>query len=62
MSIVIRNVSNSDPKFKGECTYRVSINLRPIAFFTHVRGDDLATCLRKAADAVEKAEGERAAK
>ena len=35
-------------------SYEVKINNQTITFFTHARGDGLAECLRKAADAVEK--------
>lgn len=34
--------------------YEVKINTQTITFFTHARGDGLAECLRKAANAVEK--------
>lgn len=40
---------------KGDLrSYEVKINAQTITFFTHARGDGLAECLRKAADAVEK--------
>ena len=38
----------------GVCTYSVGINKRIIAMFEHDRRDGLATCLRKAADAVDR--------
>lgn len=37
----------------GVCTYTVGINREVIATFEHDRRDGLATCLRKAADAVD---------
>lgn len=42
----------------GICKYRVQINNTLITEFTHNRPDGLATCLRKAADAVDSAEHE----
>ena len=38
----------------GVCTYTVGINSRILATFEHDRRDGLATCLRKAADAVDR--------
>ena len=38
----------------GERNYDVCINDKLIAQFKHKRSDGLATCLRKAADAVEQ--------
>ena len=56
MSIVITNISKPGTK---KCRYRLKINALPITEFTHKRSDGLATCLRKAADAVDKRETER---
>lgn len=39
--------------------YRVQINKKLICEFDHIREDGLATCLRKAADAVQEAENKR---
>jgi len=39
----------------GPHLYQVKINHQPKAVFTHNRGESLATCLRKAADACESA-------
>ena len=38
----------------GVCTYSVGINNRILTTFEHDRRDGLATCLRKAADAVDR--------
>ena len=38
----------------GVCTYTVGINKHIMATFEHDRCDGLATCLRKAADAVDR--------
>lgn len=37
----------------GERTYEVRINREVVTTFKHVRGEGLAVCLRKAADAVD---------
>ncbi len=39
----------------GPHLYQVRINERVVTVFTHVRADSLETCLRQAADAVQKA-------
>jgi hypothetical protein len=41
------------------CKYELCINKDTIAFFKHRRGDGLATCLRKAADAADLAIAKR---
>lgn len=51
--IAIVNIEK-DVKSDGPHLYEVRINFDPKARFYHNREDDLATCLRKAADAVEK--------
>lgn len=52
MAIIIENMRGPDD---GECEYRLRINSQVIAYFSHSRPDGLAECLRKAADAAEKA-------
>jgi len=58
--IRIRNLGPMPYTFKHDgdaCLYEVGINTHPaICFFFHKRSDGLATCLRLAADAVEKAQ------
>jgi hypothetical protein len=54
MSVVINNISRHGD-LRGLNQYQVRINNDPvIARFSDVRTEGLATCLRKAADAVEK--------
>lgn len=54
MSVIITNVSEHDGTDQIS-EYVVRINLgAPLAQFTHWRRDGLATCLRKAADALDK--------
>ena len=55
--IVIANVSPYSRK-TGWHEYEVRINQEIITRFRHLREEDLATCLRLAADAVDKARGE----
>ncbi len=43
----------------GPHTYQLRINHQVITTFTHTRGDSLATCLRKAADAAEQARAQK---
>lgn len=50
MSIIIKNIDDW-PRPYGPHLYEVRINLQRICLFQHNREDDLATCLRKAADA-----------
>lgn len=58
MAIIIRNVSSGP--LTGIQQYTVRINSGPIiAAFEHVRDDGLAECLRKAARAVDTANGEK---
>jgi hypothetical protein len=52
MSIIISNITDV-PTSVGPNKYEVCINRKLITTFTHNRQDGLATCLRKAADAVE---------
>lgn len=55
MSIVISNVGYGH--HDNPCVYEVCINDEPrIALFEHVPSDGLAECLRKAAEAVDKAQ------
>jgi hypothetical protein len=54
MSIIIHNISGDDFDATGLNKYQVRINQKVIAEFEHTRSDGLATCLRMAADAVEK--------
>lgn len=58
MSIIIDNVSEHD-ELDGVNSYTVRVGRdRPvIAAFNHVRSEGLATCLRRAADAVDRALG-----
>ena len=54
MSIIISNISPNAPK-TGENEYEIRINERLICTFKHHRTlDGLASCLRDAANAVEK--------
>ena len=55
MSIIIQNMGGSP---LGVCKYQLRINEKIIAEFEHSRPDGLATCLKKAADAAEKAKWE----
>lgn len=57
MSIIINNISKGPPIGLNE--YELLINNRRIIFFEHIREKGLADCLRRAADAVDKAELER---
>lgn len=60
MSITITNVSTHHDNV-GVNTYDVRVNNYPvIARFDHVRSEGLAECLRRAAEAVELAERDRA--
>lgn len=53
MSVVITNISKHDDAH-GLNQYVVRINLGPpLAYFSHTRSDGLATCLRRAADALD---------
>lgn len=56
MAVIIQNLTAIDNEFDGICTYQVRINRKHFAYFDHLRSEGLATCLRKAADAVELAE------
>lgn len=56
MSIIIQNISDDETPLLGENTYRLMINHKIIATFTHIRADGLAECLRAAAEAAERAE------
>lgn len=56
MSVIITNITEH-PKTYGEHSYVLKINEREVARFTHIRERGLAECLRKAADAAEKAKG-----
>lgn len=55
MSIIIRNMGGNP---LGVCKYQLRINEKIIAEFEHSRPDGLAVCLKKAADAAEKAKWE----
>lgn len=57
IAIINRGPETDDPM--GERSYTVGINNEVIATFKHTRRDGLATCLRKAADAVELEEQAR---
>ena len=46
-------IINKGGPVDGVCKYRLQINNKLITEFTHSRPDGLATCLRKAAEAVE---------
>ena len=51
--IAITNISRGIPDNEPH-EYAVSINLgKPLAKFSHIRGDGLAACLRAAADAID---------
>lgn len=54
MSVTITNVGPYDGDPGGERNYEVRISGKLLAEFKHRRDDGLATCLRKAADAVEE--------
>lgn len=55
MSVIITNVSTHND-LEGENDYVVRINNQPIITrFKHVRKDGLAECLRRAAEAVDRA-------
>lgn len=61
MAVIIQNVTAdlSTPD-NEEHEYVIRINhQRPIATFKHKRSDGLAACLRRAANAVTKAEGKK---
>ena len=47
-------IINREGPDDGVCVYTVGINNRILTTFEHDRRDGLATCLRKAADAVDK--------
>ena len=51
MSIIIQNIGGNP---LGVCKYQLRINQDVVAEFEHNRVDGLATCLRAAAEAVEK--------
>lgn len=51
MAIIIRNLGGNP---LGTCDYEVRVNERVMAHFSHDRGDGLTTCLRKAAEAIER--------
>ena len=58
--IAIINRGGIDPDPQGLRTYQVQINNNPILFgqtvlFQHYRKDGMAVCLRKAADAIDRA-------
>lgn len=58
MSIVIQNMGYTNDK-KGkhdDCHYALRINHKTLTHFIHSRQEGLATCLRKAADAIDKGE------
>lgn len=52
--IAIVNVSTHEDNY-GLNQYELRINSRVIAKFDHVRSEGLAVCLRKAAEAAERA-------
>lgn len=53
MSVFITNISKHDDAV-GSNQYVVRINSGPaLAYFSHVRSEGLATCLRRAADALD---------
>lgn len=58
MAIIIQNVSEH-PEPNGVHEYELRINRLLIARFEHRREESLAVCLRKAADAAERAEREK---
>ena len=53
MAIIVHNITEGGIDYSGINKYQVRINQKVIAEFEHLRTDGLATCLRKAADAVE---------
>ena len=55
MSIIIQNMGGNP---LGVCKYQLRINQKVIAEFEHSRPDGLTACLKKAADAAEKAKWE----
>lgn len=53
--IAIVNVTPQNAQCHGQpCRYEVKVNHRPVATFTHLRGDGLYRCLMRAAAAVLK--------
>lgn len=56
--ITITNVGPFSDDPGGERTYEVRINGAIICMFTHTRRDGLAECLRKAAKAVHRVQGD----
>jgi hypothetical protein len=58
MSIIITNCGPTNEgeaeEYGGERLYKVFINKTFICEFKHFRKDGLATCLQKAAEAIEK--------
>ena len=57
MPIIIANLGGNP---LGVCKYEIRINSKVIAVFEHSRPDGLASCLSRAAVAVEKAKWEEA--
>lgn len=53
MSVIITNI-DKHPRETGPHEYVVKINSATVACFTHNREDGLATCLRRAANAVQR--------
>lgn len=58
MSIIITNI-DKHPRETGSHEYVVKINRDTICYFTHNREDGLATCLRRAANAVQRVSKEK---
>lgn len=55
MSIIIENITDI-PTLYGVNKYRLRINQKVITEFYHTREEGLGACLRKAADAADKAD------
>lgn len=58
MAIIIQNI-DPNPRSEGVHQYCLRVNERAVCTFEHERKEDLAACLRKAADAAERAERNR---
>lgn len=58
MAVVIVNVTKGDKLYDdtADHDYELRINTKHIVDFTHRRDEGLAVCLRRAADAMDKAE------
>lgn len=58
MPVIIENHSPRNLPDDAEHSYLLKINAKHITWFRHRRDEGLAECLRRAAEAVERAEGD----